>query len=229
MNDTNINRAREIEERAMEYQQSFSYENFRVIRKELFAHLRDPALTIRPDSITFNTACINKLEDVSHIKIYIDHNAKQLAIKDCDPDDKNAIRWCIVKKDGARKSRNVVGREFSKMIYDLMGWDTTKRYKIIGFLIEVDGEKVFLFDMTMTENFDAISKKKKKTLEEATQVEGEQNEPLPAQETKTPSVFGFSDKVTSTFGDTVEEDLARKTQDLSGFFEVERGNENGSK
>ena len=77
MNDTNINRAREIEERAMEYQQSFSYENFRVIRKELFAHLRDPALTIRPDSITFNTACINKLEDVSHIKIYIDHNAKQ--------------------------------------------------------------------------------------------------------------------------------------------------------
>ena len=91
MNDTNINRAREIEERAMEYQQSFSYENFRVIRKELFAHLRDPALTIRPDSITFNTACINKLEDVSHIKIYIDHNAKQLAIKDCDPDDKKVI------------------------------------------------------------------------------------------------------------------------------------------
>ena len=195
MNDTNINRAREIEERAMEYQQSFSYENFRVIRKELFAHLRDPALTIRPDSITFNTACINKLEDVSHIKIYIDHNAKQLAIKDCDPDDKNAIRWCTVKKDGARKSRNVVGREFSKMIYDLMGWDTTKRYKIIGFLIEVDGEKVFLFDMTMTENFDATRKRKKKTLEEATQAEGEQNETLPAQETKTPSVFGFSDKV----------------------------------
>ena len=46
---------------------------------------------------------------------------------------------------------------------------------------------------------------------------------------KTPSVFGFSDKVTSTFGDTVEEDLARKTQDLSVFFEVERGNDNGSK
>ena len=115
------------------------------------------------------------------------------------------------------------------MIYDLMGWDTTKRYKIIGFLIEVDGEKVFLFDMTMTENFDATRKRKKKTLEEATQSEGEQNETLPAQETKTPSVFGFSDNVTATFGDTVEEDLARKTQVIRGFFEVERGNDNGSK
>ena len=223
MNDTNINRAREIEERAMEYQQSFSYENFRVIRKELFAHLRDPALTIRPDSITFNTACINKLEDVSHIKIYIDHNAKQLAIKDCDPDDKNAIRWCIVKKDGARKSRKVVGREFSKMIYDLMGWDTTKRYKIIGFLIEVDGEKVFLFDMTMTENFDAVSKKRKKTIEEATQNGDVKQEVAQdsALESKTPSLSSFSEKIATTFGDTVEEDQARRSQDLSGFFEVQ--------
>ena len=36
----------------------------------------------------------------------------------------------------------------------------------------------------MTENFDATRKRKKKTLEEATQAEGEQNETLPAQETK---------------------------------------------
>ena len=48
-------------------------------------------------------------------------------------------------------------------------------------------------EMTKTENGDATSKRKKKTLEEATQAEGEQNETLPAQETKTPSVFGFSD------------------------------------
>ena len=61
------------------------------------------------------------------------------------------------------------------------------------------------------------------------QAEGEQNETMVEREVNAPSVFGFSDKVTSTFGDTVEEDLARKTQDLSGFFEVERGNDNGSK
>lgn len=218
-----ISREREIEDKALEYQRSFSYENFRVIRKELFAHLHDPALTIRPESISFNTACINKLEDVTHIKVYIDSNAKQLAIKECNPDDKNAIRWCTVKKDGTRRSRKVTGREFSKMIYDLMGWDKTKRYKIIGFLIEVDGEKAFLFDMTMTENFDAVSKKKKKTIEEATQNGDVKQEVAQdsALESKTPSLSSFSEKIATTFGDTVEEDQARRSQDLSGFFEVQ--------
>lgn len=223
MIDTNSSRAREIEERALEYQQNFSYDNFRVIRKELFAHLRDPAMIIRPDSITFNTACINKLEDVVCIKIYIDHVSKQLAIKECDQDDKNAIRWCAVKKDGSRKSRKITGRDFSNMIYDLMGWDRTKRYKIIGFMIDVEGEKVLLFDMTMTEKFDATRKRRKKTLEEATQTEGVQEETnnRSAEETKAPSLTGFSEKITATYGDTVEEDQARRTQNLSNFFEVQ--------
>lgn len=109
------------------------------------------------------------------------------------------------------------------MIYDLMGWDKTKRYKIIGFLIEVDGEKVFLFDMTMTENFDAVSKKKKKTIEEATQNGDVKQEVAQdsALESKTPSLSSFSEKIATTFGDTVEEDQARRSQDLSGFFEVQ--------
>ena len=104
-----------------------------------------------------------------------------------------------------------------------MGWDKTKRYKIIGFLIEVDGEKVFLFDMTMTENFDAVSKKKKKTIEEATQNGDVKQEVAQdsALESKTPSLSSFSEKIATTFGDTVEEDQARRSQDLSGFFEVQ--------
>lgn len=222
MSNEELSREREIQDKALEYQRSFSYENFRVIRKELFAHLRDPAISIRPDSIMFNTACINKLEDVTHIKLYIDSNSKQLAIKSCDQDDKNAIRWCNVKKDGTRRNRKVTGKEFSKMIYDLMGWDVTKRYKIIGFLIEVEGEKVFLFDLTMTESFDAVSKKRKKTIEEATQ-NGETKQEIALESTpepRTPLISGFSDKIASTFGDTVEEDQARRMQDLSGFFEV---------
>ena len=55
MSNSDMSRAREIEERALEYQRDSSYERFRVIRKELFAHLRDPAMTIRTDSVTFNS------------------------------------------------------------------------------------------------------------------------------------------------------------------------------
>ena len=162
-----------------------------------------------------------------YIKFYIDHNAKQLAIKECDPDDKNAIRWCVEKKDGTHKSRKITGRDFSNMIYTLMEWDRKKRYKIIGFMIEVDGEDVFLFDLTMTEKFDAMRGKKKKTFEEATQVEGaekentDDTESVPVEEVNTRALSDFSEKITSTYGETVEEDLARRQQDLSSFSEVQ--------
>lgn len=39
--------------RAEELESTFSYDGYQVVRKELFAHLRDPAIVIREDSITF--------------------------------------------------------------------------------------------------------------------------------------------------------------------------------
>lgn len=39
--------------RAEELESTFSYDGYQVVRKELFAHLRDPAIVIRKDSITF--------------------------------------------------------------------------------------------------------------------------------------------------------------------------------
>ena len=84
-----------------------------------------------------------------------------MAIKQCDPDEKNALRWCVQKEDGSRKSRKMKDDDFADLIFNLMGWDRTKRYKIIGFKIEVNGEHLFVFDLNMTESFDTTRKKKK--------------------------------------------------------------------
>ena len=53
----------ECDERAQEIAQSFSYDGYQIVRREMFAHLREPAMTIRRDSLTFNTACIEGLEE----------------------------------------------------------------------------------------------------------------------------------------------------------------------
>ena len=145
--------SQELEERALEYQKNFSYENFRVIRKELFAHMRDPSLTIRPDGVTFNAACINKLEGVVYIKMLLDDVAKQLAIKQCSPDERHALRWCIQKEDGTRKSRKMKGEDFADMVYDLMGWESIYRYKLQGMRINYQGESLYLFDLSAKEAF----------------------------------------------------------------------------
>lgn len=223
-------RLKEIEERALEYQRNFSYKNFKVIRKELFAHLKDPSLTIRDDGIIFNTACINKLEEVVYIKLLIDEDGKKLAVKKGNPDDKNTLRWCVEKKDGSRKSRKITGRDFSTMIYTLMQWDKKKRYKLMGFLIEVEDEPVFIFDLTMSEKLEMRKRTKKKTLAEATENADEPKDEVVAVEaTASERVLvsdafqmAFSERLTTTYGDTVEEDDARRNmRDLSEFAEVQ--------
>lgn len=113
------------------------------------------------------------------------------------------------------------------MVYTLMEWNRKKRYKIIGFMIEVDGEDIFLFDLTMTENFDSMKGKRKKTLKEATRVEGaekqdvDENGSRNVETVKAPPRSDFSEKITSTYGETIEEDQARRQQDLSSFLEVQ--------
>ena len=81
------------EDRRQELERTYSHEGYSVIRKELFPHLRDPAMTIRNGTITFNTACINGLEDVVYVKFEINEELKRLAIKPCDENDRRNRRW----------------------------------------------------------------------------------------------------------------------------------------
>ncbi len=126
-----------IDERAKELEYSFSYDGYQIVRREMFAHLREPAMTIRGNSIAFNTACIAGLEDAVYIQVMIDPKEHRIAIRKCNEDDKDALRRCVAKKyaNGTldkRKSRIIKGELFSKKIYEMMSWVMDCRYKILG-------------------------------------------------------------------------------------------------
>lgn len=74
--------------RAEELESAFSYDGYQVVRKELFAHLRDPAIVIRKDSITFNTACITGLEDVVYVHVMFNNDLKRIVVRGCDENDR---------------------------------------------------------------------------------------------------------------------------------------------
>ena len=122
-------RASSMEERRLELEREFRPEKMKVVRKELFASLRDPAVTIRDGNITFNTACINGLEDVIWVKLMINAGDGILAVQACDENDKAALRWYIAKPD-KRKSRKMTCPGFSDLLYSTMNWDKTCRYKV---------------------------------------------------------------------------------------------------
>ena len=155
-----IENTENIDQKALELAQDFSYDGYQVVRRELFAHLREPAVVIRRDSVTFNTACIAGLEDAVYIQILVNQDNKRMVVRKCEENDKDALRWCIEKPD-KRKSRKMSNKLFSAMMYDMMGWNTDCRYKILGHKITHEDETMYIFDLLETEKFMDTKRKKK--------------------------------------------------------------------
>ena len=150
-----------VDQKAIELAEDFSYDGYQVVRRELFAHLREPAVVIRRDSVTFNTACIAGLEDAVYIQILVNHDNKRMVVRKCEENDKDALRWCVAKPD-KRKSRKMTNKIFSAMMYEMMGWNLDCRYKILGHKITFEDETIYVFDLMETEIFLDIKRKKAK-------------------------------------------------------------------
>lgn len=166
-----------VDQKAIELQENFTYDGYQVVRRELFAHLREPSVVIRRDSITFNTACIAGMEDTVYIQILINPETKKMVVRKCSENDKDALRWCIAKPD-KRKSRKVTSKIFSAKMYELMEWNTDCRYKILGHKIVYEDEMLYIFDLFETEIFLDVRKSsaQKKTINKNVSLETESAE-----------------------------------------------------
>ena len=206
----------EREKRRTEIEQTFDYEGYQVARRELFAHLRDPAIVIRKDSVTFNTACIAGLEDVVYVNIMFNSTLKRLVVKGCNENDKDALRWCVAKPD-KRKSRKMSCRLFAELLYKEMGWASDCRYKILGYRIEFEGESLYVFDLIAAEVF---HERKKKQSDEVmpTEASAENNEEM--QPVNTRKGY-YPDDIAGSFGVPVEQHRQEsEVRQMDGYVSV---------
>ncbi len=126
---------------------------YQVTRGELFAHTREPAITIWPTRIKFNMACLRKFPGVTHILILIHPEQKRLIIRPCHPEAPDSLRWA---KGGGEKelgNRDMLCKIFAGKLFDLMKWDPEYRYKIMGRPAVYAGEILFLFKLDDFELF----------------------------------------------------------------------------
>lgn len=201
----------ETEKKRKQMEEEFSYDGYKYVRSELFPNLREPAITIRNGNVTFNTACVNGLEEVVYVNLLLNEDLKRLVVKGCSENDKDAIRWCVAKPD-KRKSRKITCPDFTKLIYDLMGWEKQYRYKIKGYLIEVEGEKLYVFDFTVHKIFQENVKEK------ADGHVNDESKPAAACDRK-----GFyPQNIANTFGVSVEEheNMLKIEKSLDGYISV---------
>ena len=226
-----IENTENIDQKALELAQDFSYDGYQVVRRELFAHLREPAVVIRRDSVTFNTACIAGLEDAVYIQILVNQDNKRMVVRKCEENDKDALRWCIEKPD-KRKSRKMSNKLFSAMMYDMMGWNTDCRYKILGHKITHEDETMYIFDLLETEIFmdtkrkkkanpDSLEKKEELVTAETDQTPEQNQEEIAAKVARKLNRIPFYPKDwKDSFGLSVEEHKkALETNIIDGYIE----------
>lgn len=140
-----------------------SLEGAEVVRRQFLSHLKDNVVSIRPDGIQFNNACITRMEEVQYIHILIKRSEHWLIVKPSEADDKDSQRWCT-EIDGVRKGRKISGREFATRMYNMMDWSKGYAYKVCGtpaLRVDKEDELLMVFELDEAEAYPLTAKSRK--------------------------------------------------------------------
>ena len=139
----------------------FDLNGFQVVRREFFAHLREPSATFSNCKFYVNQACINKFPKYDYAQVLINREEKILALRPCSEWSKDAYQWCGESK-GKRKPKQVTCKLFFAKVFEMLEWNPSHRYKLLGRLIHSNDEYLVVFDLEATEVYQRTSKEGEK-------------------------------------------------------------------
>lgn len=148
-----IETSRPVSEQEGDEPEIVNLAGFQVTRAELFAHSREPAITLWHERIKFNMACLRRFPGVTHIQILIHPEQKRLIIRPCLPDAPDSLRWARGGGEKEVANRDLLCKVFAGKVFDLMSWNSDYRYKILGKPAVCDSEILFLFRLSDFELF----------------------------------------------------------------------------
>ena len=146
-----------VEDEIVELGDDFDFDGFQVVRREFFAHTREPSASFSNCKFYVNAACLNKFPNVDYVQALVNQQTKILALRPCDENDRDAIMWCNATS-GRRKVKQITCKLFFAKIFTLMEWNPDHRYKLLGKVIHANGEYLIAFDLTSTEVYQRVFK-----------------------------------------------------------------------
>ena len=132
---------------------SFTYDGFQVVRGEYFAHTYEPSITLNTYKLSVNRSCLNRLPNVDYVQVLVNPKEKKMVIRPSNEDEKGAFRWRV---KGKIASRQVLCKVFFAMVMDLMEWNPTYRYKLLGKMVMSKSEYLYVFDLTEPEIYQRL-------------------------------------------------------------------------
>lgn len=103
-------------------------------------------VSITKNGLTFNKAALEKVNSASHVTLLVNRDAKQFAIKPCNPNDASAMPFTVSKPTAPNVRWN--SKDLLRLFSSLMSWNLGKcnGYKVNGEYNK--SEKALLFDLT---------------------------------------------------------------------------------
>lgn len=149
------------DETILEMGDNFDIEGFQVVRREFFAHLREPAITFNDRKVYVNSACLAKFPHVEFVQALINPETKIFALRPCSEGSRGSFQWCLDSK-GKRKPKQTTCTLFFAKLFTMMEWNTDFRYKMLGNVIHANGEYLIAFDLTSTEVYQKVYNEEQK-------------------------------------------------------------------
>jgi hypothetical protein len=116
------------------------------VRGDFLASTYKAKITFALDSITFNTSCVNLFPRSQHIVINVDEPNQRLIIEPCKSYDRDSLKFANYKNE-RNNSRKCVARIFCAMVYDMMGWNRTAKYRIMAIFHDWGEKSVIVFNL----------------------------------------------------------------------------------
>lgn len=144
-------------------------EGYELPPRTQFSMLKKPAVSIKYGSITFNMAAIRLFYGIIHILPFVSAGRKRLAVIMRKNEGASTVEWAKQKGDKI-VNKPITSVEFSETIYNMMGWEKSRRYKAVGrvsdsregLILVFDLEEAIMFSEQPEEYFDRRTGKMKK-------------------------------------------------------------------
>ena len=171
----------------------FDLRGFEVARAQFFSSANRVYVTFSNNGIRFSTECVRKL-DSHFVEMLIHPGNGIISFKPATKDNRNSMEWSR-QLNGAKVPKPVSGAAFLPNLYDLFGWDSNCKYRIMGFKKHNNDNTLVLFSLADAE-----------ILIPNSTIEGDDEEPISLFEedvkplgTKT-STFGYPEEWVYSFG-----------------------------
>lgn len=146
-----------------EEQESVDLAGYQVAKAEFFAHTREPAITVWDNKLKFNMACLRRFPGVVYIQLLIHPDEKRLIVRPCQADAPDSLRWASGGGEREIKNREMLCQIFAAKLFELMNWDNSYRYKMLGKPAVYNNEALYLFKLTDFELFVNNGTKKRRS------------------------------------------------------------------